>query len=323
MNDNFNREWPETYYPTSSEIEDITVTSLGVAFRNSLPILNTLYRYPYSLIKGIALAVGSCHKNNPRQIENLTTPAFVHSQWSRGYYHWITESLPRAVEAVSTYPESVVFIPNSYNSFHPESLMMLGISFSHFPDHNIKTKRAILTSCPKHYGTTAAVVLRNLRDMFRERANTPTDCGRKIYISRSLARGRRVANEDEVEDVLKELGFEILIPEALSFNDQVAIFCKADFLISIHGAGLTNMLFMKENSNVIELLPFRNGLFDFRPNSFSFKHDNCYLNLSRSMLLKYDYLLCKHDRKFYQKTNLSNIYVDCEKLQAIVKRQLD
>jgi capsular polysaccharide biosynthesis protein len=42
------------------------------------------------------------------------------------------------------------------------------------------------------------------------------------------------------------------------FECQVQAFAETDVLIGMHGAGLSNMLYMKPNSAVIELAPYGN-----------------------------------------------------------------
>ena len=54
----------------------------------------------------------------------------------------------------------------------------------------------------------------------------------------------------------------------------------AKYLISNHGAGLTNMLFMKAGGNVLELRHRGD------------KHNNCYFSLASTLRLNYYYQLC-------------------------------
>ena len=42
------------------------------------------------------------------------------------------------------------------------------------------------------------------------------------------------------------------------YSCQIRAFAKTDVLIGIHGAGLSNMLYMKPNSAVVELAPYAN-----------------------------------------------------------------
>ncbi|EFH2707715.1 TPA: glycosyltransferase family 61 protein [Escherichia coli] len=87
---------------------------------------------------------------------------------------------------------------------------------------------------------------------FFKKISYPQTTDSKIYISRRKS-SRGPLNEFEVENELKELGFDILYAEDLDFAQQVSIFSNASILIGPHGAGLTNILFMPKNSTLIEI----------------------------------------------------------------------
>lgn len=76
---------------------------------------------------------------------------------------------------------------------------------------------------------------------------------RKVFVSRSKARFRKVVEEEMYHPLLKEKGFEILCLEDCSIEDQIRIFSETKFLVGIHGAGLTNMVFMPKGGKVLEL----------------------------------------------------------------------
>jgi capsular polysaccharide biosynthesis protein len=78
---------------------------------------------------------------------------------------------------------------------------------------------------------------------------------RKIYLSRSKSSKRRILNEDEFYLILKNKGFELIHAEDLSFKEQVKLFSESAFIIGVHGAGLTNILFCPNNCKLIELHP--------------------------------------------------------------------
>ena len=82
-----------------------------------------------------------------------------------------------------------------------------------------------------------------------------------IYISRRKARGRFILNEEALEAMLAEFEAESVCLEDFSFKEQVTLMQRTRLLISIHGAGLTNMMFMQEGGTVIEILPRKNGIF--------------------------------------------------------------
>jgi hypothetical protein len=69
---------------------------------------------------------------------------------------------------------------------------------------------------------------------------------------------RIISNIDSLKTIIKNI-FNInpiiVIPENITFKEQVKTFQNAKLLIAAHGAALTNTLFMQENTNVLELYP--------------------------------------------------------------------
>ena len=83
-----------------------------------------------------------------------------------------------------------------------------------------------------------------------------TDSHKKIFLSRSKAAGRYLKNMDAIASVLKRYNFDIVETENMSFDNQVKTFERAEIIISIHGAGNTNIVFSDwEKVKFIEILP--------------------------------------------------------------------
>lgn len=77
---------------------------------------------------------------------------------------------------------------------------------------------------------------------------------RKIYITRPSSSLRFISNETELTLILLENGFEIIDPSELNFEQQISVFSQADWIIGVHGAGLSNMIFRAGAPlNVIEI----------------------------------------------------------------------
>ncbi len=93
--------------------------------------------------------------------------------------------------------------------------------------------------------------------LVRERLGISTqplsDAGRRLFVSRSDAPKRRVANESELLDVLRPFGFERVVPGELSFEEQVEAFRSASVLVGPHGAGLANIIFSQPGTGLLEL----------------------------------------------------------------------
>jgi len=102
----------------------------------------------------------------------------------------------------------------------------------------------------------------------------------KIYISRKKSLKRKIVNEPEVEDAVKEFGYASYCFEDFSWRQQLAIMRNARSLISNHGAGLTNMMFMMPTSSV----------FEFRRKGDS--NNNCYFSMASVFEHRYYYQEC-------------------------------
>ena len=104
---------------------------------------------------------------------------------------------------------------------------------------------------------------------------------KRIYISRKNAQRRKLKNEDEIIPILKKYGFTILDFDKLNFEEQLKNILNSEILISIHGAGLTHMLWMNEKSKVLEIRARDNC------------NDNCYFTLASDLGHDYFYVIAE------------------------------
>ena len=82
------------------------------------------------------------------------------------------------------------------------------------------------------------------------------EINRRIFLIRSEKRIRYISNKDQIENIAKKHGFEIIDADNYSFTEQIKLFSETRWLIGIHGAGLTNVIF-RQNApmSVLELFP--------------------------------------------------------------------
>lgn len=74
----------------------------------------------------------------------------------------------------------------------------------------------------------------------------PAEPFRKLYVTRRNAKVRRLINEEEVADYLRERGFEVVALEERPLREQVQLFAEASLVVAQHGAGLVNLLFSRD-----------------------------------------------------------------------------
>jgi hypothetical protein len=76
---------------------------------------------------------------------------------------------------------------------------------------------------------------------------------RRVLISRAKARGRRLDDEAALAPLLADAGFESVAMEELSFAEQIRLMSETAVLLAPHGAGLTNMIFCRPGTQVVEI----------------------------------------------------------------------
>jgi hypothetical protein len=229
----------------------------------------------------------------------------VHDEWAYYYFHWLTDVLPRIFLMKDKLNEMVLLLPENFKEdYQVSTLDIFSIkNIYRIPFRSIVKIEKL--SVPAHLAPTGNFIPGVMQDMrnfiFSKMKDRLTlSKGSKIYISRSKAKMRKVLNENEISDFLKKRGFAVLNFEDFSFYEQMSIAFHAKVMVSIHGAGLTNMMFMKEGA-VLELRKENDG------------HNNCYYALANALELKYYYQFCKIGN--VDSNNEADIIVDLNSLE--------
>ena len=182
------------------------------------------------------------------------------SYFSGSYHHWLWDDLPRLITAMPHLPSDTQFlIPENPKDYHLEALAALGIEQFRLHEHSSETETKVERlwfATPlghSEWAATAPAVVSQLRDSFRKFVQPEQTNDRKIYISRQKARQRRIVNENELLSIIIEHGFEMVFAEDLTFREQGKLFGQASCILGVHGAGLTNMIFAKPGTEVLEI----------------------------------------------------------------------
>ena len=77
----------------------------------------------------------------------------------------------------------------------------------------------------------------------------------KIYVTRQNTAYRNIINESDIREELTKKGYLIINTNNLSINEQVNIFSNADIVIGPTGSALSNIVFCKKNTHVLEIIP--------------------------------------------------------------------
>jgi hypothetical protein len=73
----------------------------------------------------------------------------------------------------------------------------------------------------------------------------------RMFLSRRNVDQSRCVNEQEIEDLLIERGFEAVSPEDFGFRKQAAVFYDADVVVGTSGGAFANLVFCRPGTRVI------------------------------------------------------------------------
>jgi len=250
----------------------------------------------------------------------LDTPGiWITDNWSCGFFHWFGEALARLELALQELraEEVTLLLPHKFHrhAYFLDSLKAYGLRDVRILGR-FECMRCTDLFFPKHIADTGnynSGLMHSMRSRFRKHidASTTLDApSRRLYISRRLAGRRRIVNEEEILGVLADHGFETLLAEETPWHQQVKLAAEAEFLLSNHGAGLTNMLAMAPGTRVMEIRERED------------QHNNCFFALASTLGLDYYYLLAdRHDPNVG--VHLADLVVDPDRLNETLHLALD
>ena len=195
------------------------------------------------------------------------------------YYHWVMEIAPKilflsnqvldeypvdcivcdaSVENIESYRKilniilkaakidlPIVFVNKYQEVFAEEVLYINNLNNVVFNNQN---KLSSL-----EYSHFSVSFLTNIRNVLIKSVNPVKSLYSKIFLARKLGQLRQY-NQDEVLSYFKTQGFQPVYLEEYSFDEQIALFKHADFIVGPSGAAWTNLIFCKAGCKGISWL---------------------------------------------------------------------
>ena len=199
----------------------------------------------------------------------------------------------------------------SIQPFQIESLAKIGIDKQQIINYPCQADRSLIGVRRRenqHGGNNKYIDLfafNFVRDLFLKNSdNYDNSYHKRIYVKRGNVKHRKVINENKILDYLTRLGFVAIEMQGKTVREQANIFSSAEVIIAPHGSALTNLLFARPNTKVIEL------------QSFNFPHT---VNFSLASYAKADFYYIKGEKTANNQINprYSDIKIDIHKLEKI------
>jgi len=301
----------------------------------------SLFRIPRAKIRGecglIFLPDGSASHQTAWALEQIeSSPAYqknwrgpeVFKQgnystliyyWGLGYYHWFNDVLSTLHETLELMPRDTLFLlPRGYQKtygcdFYGKSLEALGIDRGRILEfvgseswilENLWWQPPAVHPDDQTPGALHWMGQRISELIPVEEAEKP----QRIYVSRRKPSARVISNELEFVAKLERMGFRICLLEEMPFEEQVRLFRNAEVVVAPHGAGLTNLIFSKPGTSVVEILAKGN-------------ERRCYWTLCEE--LGHDYRFYLGEPEFPGRRGEPDIVVDAEQFLGALKRSID
>jgi len=193
--------------------------------------------------------------------------------WEVNFCHWLVDTLPRlALLGPRRRAATFNVIVGPYAApFQTESLVALGITpdriFTAAGNATFRCERMLVPTdlgriChPAYKASSWATDF--LRSAFPTRTASPRPS--RVYLSRGDASRRKIINDAELIHALGARGFQTIYLSELTFLEQSALLREATFVIGLHGAGLSHVVFMPSGGSVVEVFPSTYGTMSFWP----------------------------------------------------------
>lgn len=192
--------------------------------------------------------------------------ALMKQTWDANYGHWIVDTLPRISHYQNSFDlsDTCVLVNGSTSpalqQMQAESLELFGISAVQLLPIDWQTTQvenliyATPSSIPPLIKSRRSIeILSSLGDRLDPASLERFAGWDRIYLTRNSYPRRRLINEDELLPAVEQAGYRVVVPESLSFADQVALFSRATHVVGNMGAAFSSLAFSPPGVRVLVL----------------------------------------------------------------------
>jgi capsular polysaccharide biosynthesis protein len=233
------------------------------------------------------------------------------------YGHWMHDVLPRIylLKKSGWFNKVDYFlVPSVRYDFQRDSLQLLGIAPEKIIDGeknpHITAHTIIAATAPRGNDTLVPQwALDFLRQSYLTNISSHLNSPAHIYISRKDSRHRNVLNEETLMKVLGKYSFVSYQLSGLPFIEKVRLFATADVVITHTGAGLTNLIFCRPGTRILEIFSDKMVLGPF-------------FDIAQRLNLDYQYLIARSvpNNKNRPQGLEDDIYVDLQQIQSLMHK---
>lgn len=263
------------------ELDNVKALGKSLFYPNTLLYSNNKI---YNPIRENIMSLKKLKSDDTYQLDNLEinntidTPVFFFIYNVDNYYHFVYDTLPYLIsfkEIKKEHKDLKLLMNFSYGKsnfyrFVKEFLDLLNISDDDIiiVDKNTEYRKVFISSSYTHEYDSNKPPRKEIFELYKSLYNNTeikNDLPKKIYISRrtwlnndtsnigtNYTTRRKLVNEDELVEYLKENGYEEVFTENYTTIEKINLFRNCEVVIGAIGGGLCNVLF-SDNTKLISL----------------------------------------------------------------------
>jgi len=196
---------------------------------------------------------------DPPSSKSSIQMGFCLEPWYGNFYHWLIWCAPRLLLLHHTLGVTNFYFPlgASRYPFIVQTMTLLGLNSDAIVEvpvgfHEAHTVAAVQDFVP-HYSVYSLIAKCAVdASPFGLEHNTV----RGYYLTRGddVSNPRELANEDQIVEICRLQGLIALNPASLALAEQIRLFSSVSLLVGIHGAALSNMVWLPKGSHVLEII---------------------------------------------------------------------
>ena len=212
-------------------------------------------------------------KGTPKFKKKFNGKVFSLVQGASGnnnYFHWMFDILPRLIILEKYYNLNDInfFYCPQIKPWQLSTLSVFNIGADKLINSNlhrhIQADKILAVSHPWYSKGLILNEAKNLPSWIIneitlkfEKYGKKFKCTDKIFIDRRESKYNhcQIINDEEIKNYLKKKGFAVYRVGELNFFEQIYLFQNAKIVIGAHGAAFANLIFCKEDTKVLDIIP--------------------------------------------------------------------
>jgi hypothetical protein len=260
-----NNKWSD-----QSEFLSLLKSSVSIEPSKGLILYNNNTIVEESRINNYVFPEFSKNPQKNKTVTQVDRAYYFDGHVGESYYHFFSEVLSAYFIFIKHSPEKklpIIIHKNIYAlKWFQFLLATTDLSFFHFiilDDTHIVIKNLYFAK-----GAFSKVYWQSFREWIKP-SLVVNEKSRRVFLDREIGVGRNLKNKKEILEILNRFNFEIIDTENFSMEEQIELMGETKFLVAIHGAGLTNLIFSDpQKISVLEINPIFRGEDKLRPHYY-------------------------------------------------------